>query len=61
MEMLIAKRVYIDSLQALKDHRFQTRLLYPAKLLITLEEEKDSIIRPNLSSLQVSSTKKIST
>ena len=39
METLKARRSWTDVLQILRDHRWQTRLLYPVQLSITLEGE----------------------
>ena len=38
-ETLKARRAWADVLQALRDHRCQPRLLGPAKLSITIDEE----------------------
>ena len=39
METLKSSRAWTDGLQTLIDHRCQSRTLYPAKLLITIDEE----------------------
>ncbi|MBV2135169.1 hypothetical protein KRX52_20585 [Pseudomonas sp. MAP12] len=39
METLKARRSWIDTLQALREHGCQPRLLYPAKLSITIDGE----------------------
>lgn len=39
METLKSRRAWTDGLQTLKDHRCQPRILYPTKLLTTIDEE----------------------
>ena len=39
METLKARRIWIDILQTLREHGCQPRLLYPAKLSITINGE----------------------
>jgi hypothetical protein len=39
MKTLKARKAWTDFLQILRDHRFQPRKLYPAKLSITIDEE----------------------
>jgi hypothetical protein len=38
-ETMIATRFWVEVLQTLKEHNCQSRLLYPAKLSITIDEE----------------------
>lgn len=49
-EILKARRAQTDVLQTLRDHRCQSKL-YPAKLSITIDEERDSTTEANLSSI----------
>jgi hypothetical protein len=41
MEILKVRRAQTDVLPTLRDHRCQSILLYPTKLLITIDREKD--------------------
>jgi hypothetical protein len=38
-ETMKARRAWTDVIQTLKEHKFQPRLLYPAKLSITIDGE----------------------
>ena len=38
-ETMKARRAWTDVIQPLREHKFQTRLLYPAKLSITIDGE----------------------
>jgi hypothetical protein len=40
MERLKARSPYIDVQHTLRDHRFHSRLLYPSKLLITIDGKR---------------------
>jgi hypothetical protein len=40
METLKVRRARTDVLQTLRDHRYQPRLLYPAKFSVTIDREK---------------------
>jgi hypothetical protein len=43
-----ARRSWTDVIQTLKEHKCQPRLVYPAKLSITIDgETKYSMIKPN--------------
>jgi hypothetical protein len=44
VEALNATSAWTDVLQILRDHRCQPRLLYPAKLSITIDEENRHFI-----------------
>jgi hypothetical protein len=44
-----ARRSWTDVIQTLREHKYQPRLLYPAKLSITIDvETKYSMTKPNL-------------
>jgi hypothetical protein len=44
-----ARRSWTDVIQILREHKFQPRLLYPAKLSITkMKKPKYSMTKPNL-------------
>jgi hypothetical protein len=38
-ETMKARKAWTDVIQTLREHKYQPRLLYPAKLSITLDEE----------------------
>lgn len=44
MQTLKARRVWMDVLQALRDHGWQLTLTYPAKLSATTEERKKNAL-----------------
>ena len=47
-ETMKARRSWTDVIQTLREHKFQPRLLYPAKLSITImEKPKYSMTKPN--------------
>jgi hypothetical protein len=46
-ETMKARRSWIDVIQTLREHKCQPRLLYPAKLSITMEKPKYSTTKPN--------------
>lgn len=49
MLTLNTRKVWANVLQVLKDHTFQHRLLYPAKLAVIIEEErKFSMVKPQI-------------
>lgn len=49
MLTLNTRKVWANILQVLKDHTFQHRLLYPAKLAVIIEEErKFSMVKPQI-------------
>lgn len=43
VEILKARRVWMDALQALRDNRCQLRLPHPAKLLTTIGRERKTL------------------
>jgi hypothetical protein len=48
-ETMKARRSWTDIIQTLREHKCQPRLLYPAKLSITIyRETKYSVTKPNL-------------
>lgn len=49
MQKLKAKMLWTDTMQSLRVHEFQPRLLYPAELSTTIDEGKRySITKPEL-------------
>jgi hypothetical protein len=51
-ETMKARRAWADVIQTLREHKCQPRLLYPAKLSITIDEEnRYSLTKPNLQNI----------
>jgi hypothetical protein len=46
-ETMIGRRSWTDVIQTLREHKCQPRLLYPAKLSITIKKPKCSMTKPN--------------
>jgi hypothetical protein len=46
-ETMKARRFWVDVIQTLREHKCQTRLLYPAKLSITIDGETNIFLDKN--------------